>query len=133
MTYRRVTDWLLAAIIAAGIVFLFVNGPAGAEQVAFRNPIAERSVNATSRCANYALGAQVADALTTRMFMKQPGNFEIDPLARGIARSDIGEYGSAIALNLIARKVFRHAPAALCGMAVVETGFVVNNAVLLAR
>lgn len=77
------------------------------------------SADELASLANGTLVLQVVDALQTRQIMQlqnplpngcTPHGFERNPLAIGIVRSDIGAIGSAVALNLLARVIFKHSP-----------------------
>jgi hypothetical protein len=76
---------------------------------------------------------QLADAVTTRMFMRRAGDFERDPLAAPFIHSDIAAAIGAVGLNLIERHIFRHSATEMCGAGIMETVAVANNVRLLAK
>lgn len=88
-----------------------------------------------SSLANGTLVLQVVDALQTRQIIRsqgQPGcivrGFERNPLAVGLVRSDLGAIGSAVALNLLARVIFKKAPKAFYAIGAVEGVMIGINA-----
>ncbi len=77
--------------------------------------------------ANALLAAQLADAVSTRALLRQPGAFERDPLARPFVRSDVTAIGAAVVANFIARAIFRHRPATMRVFAGIVAVAVGNN------
>lgn len=86
--------------------------------------------------ANATLVLQVVDALQTRQLLRgdgiQPGctahGFERNPLAVGFVKSDLGAIGTAVALNLLARVIFKKAPKAFYAIGAVEGVMIGINA-----
>jgi len=118
------------------IATLFWSSVASAETVGFRNPIADGhrsgSFGQTLTCGNLLAISQFADALTTRAILRN-GGYERDPLAMGVVRSDVGAYGSAIVLNVLARFVTKKHPQTMCYLAGMESAAVANNLRILGR
>jgi hypothetical protein len=85
-----------------------------------------------SRSANFALGAQLADAITTRAYFKKHCTWEIDPLARPFVHTTAMAIGTAVVSNLILRTVFRHSPRTLRFIGLGETANDVRNGYMIA-
>ena len=105
------------------IVLLLFPSPAKAETLGFRNPIVAQE---RATCANVLLGVQLADAYTTRVILSK-GGYERDPWLRPLVSSNIGAYGSAVAINILARLLTRHSQSLMCVAAGVESLAVANN------
>ena len=120
----------VATIVTANLFGPFA---ASAETIGFRNPIADtHAVQRLATCGNALLASQFADALTTRAILRN-GGYERDPLAMGVVRSDVGAYGSATVLNVLARFVTRNHPQTMCYLAGMESAAVANNLRILGR
>jgi hypothetical protein len=83
--------------------------------------------------ANELLAVQIADAVTTRSLIERPWCYERDPLAKPFVRSDVTIAATVVVTNLIARRIFRHAPAVLRVLAGVDAVAVANNVRILSR
>jgi hypothetical protein len=125
----RVCAYIVLVFLGVCIGLLLAILPAKAESVGFRNPIVTQE---KATCANIMLGVQLADAYTTRSILRE-GGYERDPLARGLVRSDVGAYASAIVLNVAARYAFHRHPAYMCYTAALESAAVLNNLNVLER
>ena len=80
---------------------------------------------------------QATDVATTAVFSCQPNTFERDPLARAVGAGKCGQVLpmalTAVALNFVIRRVFRHAPVALKIGTAVEQFATFNNLRVIAR
>lgn len=109
------------ALVAAFAAFALTTMPARADELA--------------SLANGTLVLQVVDALQTRQLVNSNGRpgciahgFERNPLAVGLVKSDLGAIGSAVALNLLARVIFKKAPKAFYAIGAVEGVMIGINA-----
>jgi hypothetical protein len=85
-----------------------------------------------ARAGNQMLAAQLADAITTRALLEHRG-WENDPLARPLVKTNASAVGSAVALNALARLLFRHSPSTLRWFAGIELEATANNVEHLRR
>jgi hypothetical protein len=132
-TSLSIVPLLLLTIFSALVISLalvLTSGPAKSESLGFRNPVV--AVQKVASCANVMLAVQLTDAYTTRRIV-QSGGYERDPLAKPLVSSNIGAYGSAALLNILARSLTRHTPWVMCAVAGVESLAVVNNFIVLGR
>jgi hypothetical protein len=115
---RKSAVWMISGLLSLGLI-------GGHPRSAFADD--------TAAAGNQLLGVQIADAITTRSLLEYPGCYERDPLAKPFVHSDIAIGAMVVVTNVVARRLFRHAPGVLRILAGVDAVAVGNNVRVLSR